>query len=184
MCLCVISFRGHLVGQLSVPIALPRYCFTSRIAHKMAAALAGGDDFKRRVLYWFFAFVTILKYVIGVVINLVWCVIINRVCRAMPALRLRARVLLNQSIRFRFLITLLVLFTFSMFLLSAWWQVNSLITAFFPLPTFHNLQMLILLLIVPAVMLVVVGCLILKHSLLSHFWCLTFIPELGQLPMY
>ena len=93
----------------------------------------------------------------------------------MPALCLRTRVLLSQSIRFRFLITLLVLFTFSMFLLSAWWQVNSLITAFFPLPTFHNLQMLILLLIVPAVMLVVVGCLILKHSLLSHFDAFAYI---------
>ena len=33
------------------------------LSNSVAAALAGGDDFKRRVLYWFFAFVTIMKYV-------------------------------------------------------------------------------------------------------------------------
>jgi hypothetical protein len=62
MCLFVTLSRGHLVGQLSVQS--PFHYFVSYLTNFIAAALAGGDDIKQRVLYWFFAFVTVLKYVI------------------------------------------------------------------------------------------------------------------------
>lgn len=51
-----------MVGQLSVQS--PFHYFVSYLTNFIAAALAGGDDIKQRVLYWFFAFVTVLKYVI------------------------------------------------------------------------------------------------------------------------
>ncbi len=49
----------------------PDTLFLLYYTNAIATALAGGDDYKRRVLYWFFAFVTILKYVIGAVGNVV-----------------------------------------------------------------------------------------------------------------
>lgn len=98
MVVCILAFLVYL----------PLCFFVSRAFGWTTFALAGGDDFKRRVLYWFFAFVTILK--------------------------------------FRFLITVLVLLTFGVFLLSEWWQ------------------LLILIGITPAVMLVVCIKLIAKSK--------------------
>ena len=95
--------------------------FFLRFANTFVIALAGGDDFKRRVLYWFFAFVTILKCVY-LSCSVTW----TYIYLAQDCSLFFHSCLTCHSIRFRFLITLLVLFTFSMFLLSAWWQVKIL----------------------------------------------------------
>jgi hypothetical protein len=118
----------------------------------IAAALAGGDDFKRRVLYWFFAFVTIMKYVFAADLPLCVCFCYLRIVRS----SLAHSCVTSTSIRFRFLITFLILLTFAMFLFSEWWQVHLRATALSSSLTRCKWQIVILVGVVPIIMLYVV----------------------------
>ena len=64
--------------------------------------------------------------------------------------------------RFRFLITFLVFFTFAMFLFSEWWQVHLYSAMLFQLLIHYDGQIVILVLVIPAVMVYVVWSSILK----------------------